>query len=135
MGYELVTELLPFFAQSCHITKCRKVHKLLLFKCFCSCLPFLLSLSLFYELSLKNMSLCHSVSAYNMSLKNMSLCHSVCVMYILSVFMSFCLYDVYSVCLYVFMLFCLQLKYVIEEYVFMSFCLCEVYSFCLSIAC
>ena len=51
MGYELVTELLPFFAQSCHITKCRKVHKLLLFKCFCSCLPFLLSLSLFYELS------------------------------------------------------------------------------------
>ena len=52
MGYELVTELLPFFAQSCHITKCRKVHKLLLFKCFRSCLPFLLSLSLFYELSL-----------------------------------------------------------------------------------
>lgn len=51
MGYELVTELLPFFAQSCHITKCRKVHKLLLFKCFRSCLPFLLSLSLFYELS------------------------------------------------------------------------------------
>ena len=51
MGYELVTELLPFFAQSCHITKCRKVHKLLLFKCFRSCLPFLLSLSLFYDLS------------------------------------------------------------------------------------
>ena len=51
MGYELVTELLPFFAQSCHITKCRKVHKLLLFRCFRSCLPFLLSLSLFYELS------------------------------------------------------------------------------------
>ena len=56
MGYELVTELLPFFAQSCHITKCRKVHKLLLFKCFRSCLPFLLSLSLFYELSLQSVS-------------------------------------------------------------------------------
>ncbi len=27
MGYELVTELLPFFAQSCHISKCRKVYK------------------------------------------------------------------------------------------------------------
>ena len=36
-----------------------------------------------------------------MSLKNMSLCHSVYLHVILSVFMSFCLYDVYSVCLYV----------------------------------
>ena len=54
-----------------------------------------------------------------MSLKNMSLCHSV-----------------YMKCtLYVFMLFCLRLKYVLKEYVIMSFCLCEVYSFCLSIAC
>ena len=52
-------------------------------------------------MSLKNMSLCHSVSEYNMSLKNMSLCHSVYLHVILSVFMSFCLYDVYSVCLYV----------------------------------
>lgn len=63
MGYELVTELLPFFAQSCHITKCRKVHKLLLFKCFRSCLPFLLSLSLFYELSYDSMS-----AAYNFNI-------------------------------------------------------------------
>ena len=30
-----------------------------------------------YNMSLKKMSLCHSVSAYNMPLKNMSLCHSV----------------------------------------------------------
>ena len=63
------------------------------------------------------MSLCLQLT---MSLKNMSLCHSV--------YMN----DVYQS---VSMSFCLQLKYVIEEYVSMSFCLCEVYSFCLSIAC
>ena len=54
-----------------------------------------------------------------MSLKNMALCHSVDMM----------------CTLYVFMLFCLRLKHALKEYVIMSFCLCEVYSFCLSIAC